>query len=89
MAAEPAFVVHVERFAIGKAEQGGAVVDLRGKLGGWLVGLVLSDGGKPGAKGLAVLGCVETEKIGGSVGVGVAGIEDEGYRNAIEAMAPE
>jgi hypothetical protein len=64
--------VGVQRFAIGKAEQGGAVVDL-GAVGWWVGRPGLGDGGEPGAKGLAVLGGVETEKIGGSVGVAVAG----------------
>ena len=77
----------VEGFAIGVAQQGGAVVDLGRQLGG-LVRLVLSDGGEPGAEGLAVLGGVQAEEVGGSVGVGVAGVEDEGYRDAKEAMAP-
>ena len=78
----------VEGFAVGVAEEGGAVVDFKGELGG-LVCLVLGDGREPGAEGLAVLGGVETEEVGGSVGVSVTGVEEEGYRDAIEAMAPE
>ena len=48
----------------------------------------LGDGGEPGAEGLAVLGGVEAEEVGGSVGVAVAWVEKERYRDAKEAMAP-
>ena len=87
MAAKPGFVVGVQGFAIGEAEQCGAIVDLGGQLGGWSAWR-FGDRGEPGAEGLAVLRGVEAEKIGGSVGVAVAGVEDEGYRNDNEAMAP-
>ena len=77
----------VEGFAISVAQEGGAVVDFGGELGG-LVCLVLGDCREPGAEGLAILGGVQAEEVGGSVGVGVAGVEDEGYGDAKEAMAP-
>ena len=76
----------VERFAIRKAEQGRAVVDLGGYLG--QVRLRFSDAGEPATEGLAVLGRVQAEEIGGSVAVAVIGVEGKGYRNEQELTAP-
>ena len=86
MAAEPGFVVGVQRLAIGKAEQCGAIVDLGGQFG--LVCLRFRDGGEPAAEGLAVLRGVEAKEIGGSVGIAVAGIEEKGYRYKDGVMTP-
>ena len=72
-----------------RQEQGGAIIDLGGQLGWRLLRLRLRNGGKPVAEGLAVLRGVETEKVGSSVAVAVAGVEDEGNRNAQAAMAPQ
>ncbi len=77
----------VEGFAIGKAQQGGAVVDLAGSSAGWSAWCSAMVG-EPGAEGLPVLGGVEAEEVGGSVGVGVGGVEDEGYGDAKESVAP-
>ena len=87
VAAEPAFVVGVEGFAIGEAQQGRAVVDFKRKLGG-MVRLMLGDGREPGAEGLAILGGVQAEEVGRSVRVAVARVEDEGDRDANQPMAP-
>ncbi len=86
MVIQPGCVVGVEGFAVGKAEQSSAVVDLRGEFR--LCCLCFGDGGKPGAEGLLVLGAVETEEVGGSVPVGVCGVEEKGYWKLIGVMAP-
>ena len=79
MCCQPRFVVGVERFAIRKAQQGRAVVDLGGYLG--QVRLSLSDAGEPAAERLAVLDGVQAEKIRRSVAIAVIGVEGKGYRN--------
>ena len=81
------FIVGMQRFAIGEAEQRGAIVDLGRQLR--LVCLRVRDGGEPGTECMAVLRGVETKKIGSSIAVAVAGVEDEAYRNMQSAMAPE
>ena len=63
----------MQRFAIGKAEQRGAIVDLGRQLR--LVCLRVRDGGEPGAEYMAVLRGVETKETGSSIAVAVAGVE--------------
>ena len=61
---EPGVVVVLEGFAIGIAQEAGAVVDFRRDIGAGTDGLEVGDGGEPLAKGGLVCRVGEAEEVG-------------------------
>jgi hypothetical protein len=69
---EPAFIVPLERLAIGVAKQAGAVADLGRDIGRRADGLVFSDEREPAAEGGLVGRIGQAEKVGCAVAEPIA-----------------
>ena len=67
--------MRAERFAVGVADERGAIVDFGGTGAGSLKVLCLGEEGEPAAKGHAVAVVIQAEKVGGAVLKGVGGNE--------------
>jgi hypothetical protein len=68
---EPAVVMLDQRFAVGEAEQSGAVIDFGRKLVVGQRGFLFGEGDEPGAEGGAIFGGVEAEGVGKTIAEGV------------------
>ena len=74
----PSRIVRAESFAVGVADERGAIVDFGGTGAGSLKVLRLGEEGEPAAKGHAVAVVVQAEEVGGAVLKGVGGSERGG-----------
>ena len=70
--------MRAESFAVGVADERGAIVDFGGTGAGSLKVLCLGEEGEPAAKGHAVAVVVQAEEVGGAVLEGVVGGERGG-----------
>ncbi len=85
---EPRGIVFHQGFAIGKAQQGGAVVDLRGKAIGGQLRLLFGNCGEPRTEARAILLGVEAEEIGRSVSVAIRVIRQKPDGKTVGFSAP-
>jgi len=78
----PVAIVCAEGFAVGVADEGGAIDNLGGTIGGRLEVLGLREEREEAAEGTLIVGVVQAEKVGSAVGRGIGRAQSRGEGGA-------